>query len=369
MDNKQRIIDFCKELKLTKVGFVSCRPFEELRPLLEERKAQGTENPFEEKDIDKRLNPFIYMQEGKTIISIAFPYLHKAELREDYGFSVYTRGYDYHRVVKGYLEKICAFIESLGGKAVSFTDNNALPERYIAYLSGIGFIGKNNMLITHEYGSYVFLGEIITDLELPEDCPDRSFEKMERYVECGEECTLCFDECPTKAINSEKKNANICLSFLTQKKDLEDKWLPHLSGRLFGCDSCQKKCRYNQLVRFSPLEEFKPHKHMEDHDILELKNLDKKTFKEKYLITSCGWRGKAVLQRNALIRSALFDKEDIKTFTSSSEYLMDYKERLLRIKESGILERLEKQKSKRKPVSTCAIQPLEKTTDEEGLVL
>ena len=103
---------------------------------------------------------------------------------------------------------------------------------------------------------------------------------------------------------------------------------------------------------------------MEDHDIHEIKNLDKRTFKEKYLITSCGWRGKAVLQRNALIRSALFDKDDIKAFTSNSEYLMEYKDRIIRIKESGILEKLEKRKNKRKPVSTCAVQPLPKTTEE-----
>ena len=216
---------------------------------------------------------------------------------------------------------------------MSFTDNNALPERYIAYLSGIGFIGKNNMLITREYGSYVFLGEIITDLDLQEDCPNRSFEKMKRYVECGDECTLCFDECPSKAINATKKNANICLSYITQKKDLEDKWLPMLQGRLFGCDSCQKKCRYNQLVRLSPLEEFKPHSHMENHDTKELLTLDKKTFKEKYLITSCGWRGKAVLQRNAMIREALWNDGDISKFKSNSEYLMDYKERIIKIKE------------------------------------
>ena len=105
------------------------------------------------------------MQEGKTIISIAFPYLHDGVYNSN-GFSLYTRGLDYHRVVKSYLDKICEFIEKIGGKAMSFVDSNTLPERYIAYLSGIGFIGKNNMLITKKYGSFVFLGEIITDLDI-----------------------------------------------------------------------------------------------------------------------------------------------------------------------------------------------------------
>lgn len=329
MDKKQLILDFCKSLKLDKVGFVQCRKFEELRSFFEERKALGTENEFEEKDIEKRINPNIYLEEGKTIISIAFPYLHKIETRENYAFSVYTRGQDYHRVVKKYLEKICEYIKTLGGEAVALTDSNALPERYIAYLSGIGFIGKNNMLITKEYGSYVFLGEIITDLELTPDFQERNHEMLLKYEECGEECTLCFDECPTKSINPVKKNANICMSYITQKKDLEDKWLPLLNGRLFGCDSCQKKCRYNQLIRLSPLEEFKPHKYMEEHNTDEIINMGKKTFKEKYLITSCGWRGKAVLQRNAMIRKVYFEKGSLEGFKSNSEQLNKLKEKLV----------------------------------------
>ncbi len=185
------------------------------------------------------------------------------------------------------------------------------------------------MLITKKYGSYVFLGEIITDIELEPDFPERNPEMLLKYEECGEECTLCFDECPTKSKNAVKKNANICMSYITQKKKLEDKWLPQMKGRLFGCDSCQKKCRYNQLVRLSPLEEFKPYEHMEKQNTEEVLNLDKKTFKEKYLITSCGWRGKAVLQRNALIRRAFFEKESIEDFKSNSEYLMEYKKRII----------------------------------------
>ena len=124
------------------------------------------------------------MEEGKTIISIAFPYLHDQE-HFDNGFSLYTRGNDYHRVLKDYLDKICEFIILRGGKAISFVDSNTLPERYIAYLAGVGFIGKNNMLITKEYGSYVFLGEIITDLEMYDD-DNGNFEELMKYKECGE---------------------------------------------------------------------------------------------------------------------------------------------------------------------------------------
>ena len=211
---KDEIISFCNSLGLDTLGFIKCREFTELKNFFYERKEKGLENEFEEEDVLKRINPFNYMEEGKTIISIAFPYLHDVNYFDN-GFSVYTRGTDYHRVVKSYLNKICDFIESIGGKALSFVDSNFLPERYIAYLAGVGFIGKNNLIITKKYGSYVFLGEIITNLEI--ETNERNYEEIQSFKECGD-CELCYKSCPSKAINPYKKNSNICVSYLTQKK-------------------------------------------------------------------------------------------------------------------------------------------------------
>ena len=123
-------------------------------------------------------------------------------------------------IVKMHLDKICNMIIEAGGKAISLVDSNALPERYIAYLAGVGFIGKNNMIITKTHGSYVFLGEIIIDLNLYDD-DVRKFDEISKFKECGE-CTICYKECPTKAINEYKKNPNICTSYITQKKELTD---------------------------------------------------------------------------------------------------------------------------------------------------
>ena len=181
---KEDIINYCNSLGLDTLGFIKCREFAELKDFFYERRKQGLENEFEEKDIEKRINPFNYMSDGKTIISIAFPYLHDINYFDN-GFSVYTRGKDYHKVVKSYLSKICEYIESIGGKANSFVDSNFLPERYIAYLAKVGFIGKNNMIITEKYGSYVFLGEIITDLEINCD-NERGFNEISLFKECGE---------------------------------------------------------------------------------------------------------------------------------------------------------------------------------------
>ncbi|MBD7916402.1 tRNA epoxyqueuosine(34) reductase QueG [Clostridium sp. Sa3CUN1] len=321
---KDEIVKFCGELGLDTIGFIKCREFTELKSFFYERKEKGLENEFEEKDVLKRINPYIYMEDGKTIISIAFPYLHDINYFDN-GFSVYTRGTDYHKVVKSYLQKICDFIESKGGEALSFVDSNFLPERYIAYLGKVGFIGKNNLIITEKYGSYVFLGEIITNLEMETD--ERDYKEIQNFKECGE-CELCYKACPSKAINSYKKNSNICVSYFTQKKDLEDKHIKLLKGRVFGCDSCQTSCPYNNKIEYSKIEEFYPYDFMNRENSLELINSSTKEFKESFFKTSCGWRGKNVLKRNALIKINN-DNGNIKDLKTDSPYLKDYLNRLL----------------------------------------
>lgn len=322
MNYKSEILGFCDSLGLDTLGFCACRIFDELRPFLEKRKAKGFQNEFEEENIEKRINPKIYMEDGKTIISIAFPYLYEGIYNSSVYFSKYTLGKDYHKVVSDYLRKICAFIESLGGKAIYFVDSNPLPERYIAYLCGIGFIGKNNMIITEKYGSYVFLGEIITNLEIQTDKPIEQ--------KCGD-CDLCLNTCPTKAINKKGCCPNICLSYITQKKDIEDIWLNKFEGRIFGCDSCQDICPFNKNINYSNLEEFIPYEYMKNISLKELIKIDNKIFKEKFSVTSCGWRGKNVILRNALINLA--ERDDIKDINIDyikSPYVQDYYHRLLK---------------------------------------
>ena len=320
---KQKIKDFCNTLGLDTIGFIPCREFNELIDFYTYRKKNNLENEFEEEDIEKRINPNIYMEDGKTIISIAFPY-YKGEETVNNGFSIYTKRLDYHKVLKKYLNEICEYIRSLGGKAESFVDSNYLPERYIAYLAGIGFIGRNNMIITEKYGSYVFLGEIITDLDI--ECSDRkNFNEILDYIECRD-CNICIGECPTKSINKLKINPNICLSYITQKKNISDKEIKLLKGNIFGCDFCQLKCPYNENIKGDILEEFKVLEYMNE-DIYKYANMDNKFFKEKISCTSCGWRGKNVIKRNAIIRMKQ-DGYDISEFKGESEYINDYLNRL-----------------------------------------
>jgi epoxyqueuosine reductase len=326
MNIKEEIIEYSKNLGLNTIGFSECRIFHELNPYFERRKMLGLENEFEEHNTSKRINPFLYMPEGKTIITIAFPYLYSLDYDEKAYFSKYTQGRDYHTVIIKYLEKICKFIEGLNAKAIYFVDNNALPERYIAYNSGVGFIGKNNTLITEKYGSYVFLGEIITDLEIMPDTPV--------VQKCGD-CEICLKSCPTNSIVNGQvginNDANMCLSYITQKKNIEDFWFEKLKGRLFGCDTCQRVCPYNKEIQLSAISEFKPYEHMESVDLQVIMNMDNGLFKDKYKITSCGWRGKNILKRNAIINAILIEKSNIITVEKdTSPYIRDYYYRLLK---------------------------------------
>lgn len=327
MDIKEEIIEFCKNQGLDTIGFSECRIYHELSPYFEKRKKLGLENQFEEHNIDKKINPFLYMKEGKTIISIAFPYLYNFDVDENTCFSKYTLARDYHIVTKEYMNKICKFIESLGGKAMSFVDSNTLPERYIAWSSGVGFIGKNNTLITKKYGSYVFLGEIITDLIM---VPDKKI-----LQKCGY-CNICLESCPTSSIVKGplgiNNNSNICLSYITQKKDIEDSWFEKLNGRLFGCDTCQEACPYNIGIKLSALSEFKPYEHMKCNNLEALMVINNQEFKEKYKMTSCSWRGKNILKRNAIISAISIGKVNVKIVEKdTSPYIRDYYYRLLKV--------------------------------------
>lgn len=320
LDNKYEIKKFCENLGLDIVGFTKCRKFNELHSYYKDLQEKAMLNEFEEKDIESKINPFKMMNEGKTIISIAFPYIFSKEENNDIYFSKYTLGLDYHKVLIEYLQKICGFIiKDLGGQAKYFVDSNPLPERYIAYLAGVGFIGKNNMIITEKYGSYVFLGEIITDLGIEEDKPKASL--------CGK-CSICIERCPTKSLI--RSNSNICLSYITQKKEIEDNWFSKLQGRLFGCDTCQDVCPYNKDVEMSVLNELKPLPYMKDIDMDEILELNGAIFREKYKVTSCGWRGKNIIIRNMLINEYYFGMlQDNREIQFKSPYINDYYNRLL----------------------------------------
>lgn len=286
---RQKIIQFCKLLHLDSVGFVSYEQFPE--------------------SLKTCLGDEITTFNVETIISIAFPYCYEPiNTLKNNGFSIYTKRLDYHLVVKTYLSQIAQFIEeNFDGETQIFVDSNHLPERYIALLAGIGFIGKNQMFITPKYGSYVFLGEIVTNLKInthPSTLNHEGFfsKSLVSNRNCGN-CQICINCCPGKALSVQNYNSEKCLSQLTQKKQIneEEEHKIQKSGLIFGCDYCQLCCPYNKNIELSPLELFQKLDIMEQEPEIYA-TMTNAFFKEYLKKSACGWRGKKVIERNAKLK-------------------------------------------------------------------
>ena len=227
----------------------------------------------------------------KTVLVAAFPYY--AGERPG-NLSLYARGLDYHTVVTGRLNTICNFLSEKyeNSHFLPGADNSPLPERQAAWRCGIGLRGKNGLVIVPPYGSYVFLGTILTDaeLDLPEHTPAPD------CIGCGK----CLSACPGNALGERGVEVSRCLSELTQKKGTltaEEESLLKAHPLIWGCDRCQQVCPYNAHPALSPLLEFR--ERLVDNLVsADLEGLTNRTFREKYGDRSFAWRGPAPLRRN-----------------------------------------------------------------------
>jgi epoxyqueuosine reductase len=197
-----------------------------------------------------RIDPCSILEDGKSIISIAFPYYTEtpAQWKKQHLISNYAWGEDYHGVIKKRLkvalQKISEVIPDFRGRG--FTDSAPLPEKIIAAACGVGWIGKNSLLISPAWGSYIFLAEIVCNLDLTSTPPLSD--------KCGT-CELCVNACPNSAIvDLQTIDANKCASYLTIEKHGEFNSVEErkIHYHLFGCDSCQLVCPWNQ--KLVPLE-------------------------------------------------------------------------------------------------------------------
>ena len=324
---QSKVIEKLENLGLRHYGFMKAQALSrDSLAYFREREERNFTTSFEENDLMRKVNLQSEMENAQTIISVAFPYFYDAYIHKEGYFSLYTLGQDYHIVVKDYLEKVAEVIRSHGYEAKVFADNNSLPERYIAYASYVGEIGKNHMLITKEYGSYVFLGEILTNLVM--ETRERDYQEIPLHTICGD-CTNCIKACPTQILGSEFYDTKRCMSYITQSKEVPDEDLLLFKGRLFGCDTCQRSCPLNRKVNTSSIEAFRPREYMKYPNLLELLELTNQEFL-KHKETSSGWRGKKLLQRNAMVelvrKGNTLDAEKLPT-----EYLREYYHRLEKI--------------------------------------
>nr|WP_206529548.1 tRNA epoxyqueuosine(34) reductase QueG [Brevibacillus sp. SYP-B805] len=320
---KQAIIDYAREIGIDKIGFASADPFVELKERLLTHREKGYESGFEEPDIEKRVDPQLSLAGARSLISIALAYPSKLEGAPKSEPGAYRGilcraawGTDYHHVLRDKLTRLTWFIQQLepAARVVSMVDTGALSDRAVAERAGIGWVGKNCAVITPEFGSWVYLGELVTDLPLPPDTPVEEG--------CGD-CNLCVDACPTGAlVQGGQLNAQKCIAYLTQVKDfIPDEYRAKIGNRLYGCDTCQTVCPKNRGKHFPHHPEFTPDPEIAKPLLLPLLTMGNKEFQEKFGASSAAWRGKKPIQRNAILALAHFkDRSAVPTLIRLLEH-------------------------------------------------
>ncbi|HET7628900.1 MAG TPA: tRNA epoxyqueuosine(34) reductase QueG [Bacillales bacterium] len=308
---KEEVIAYSKSIGIDKIGFATAAPFEVLKERLKRQQELGYQSGFEEADIEKRTEPERLLPGAKSIIAIALAYpskmkdAPKSTKQEPRGqFCRASWGLDYHRILREKLRLLEEFIlkRRPTAKFRSMVDTGELSDRAVAERAGIGWSGKNCAIITPEFGSYVYLGEMITNLAFE---PDEPMEDL-----CGS-CNKCVDACPTGAlVQGGQLNANQCLAFLTQTKGfMPDAMREKTGNTLYGWDTCQLVCPYNKGVDFHLHPEMEPDPEVVRPKLKPLLSMSNREFKNKFGAIAGSWRGKKPIQRNAILALAHYKDE------------------------------------------------------------
>ncbi len=300
--NKQATTQFIKSTAAA-LGFSFCgiskaEFLKDEAPKLEEWLKRGYQGKmgYLENHFDKRLDPIRLVPGARSVISLMCNYYPKQDLGAHSKLKIakYAYGEDYHFVVKDKLktlvDKIRETVGDINGRA--FVDSAPVMERAWAAKSGLGWIGKNSLLLNKKAGSFFFLAELIIDLELDYDGP------MPDY--CGT-CTACMDACPTDAIPEPYVvDGSKCISYFTieLKEEIPQSMKGKFENWIFGCDICQDVCPWNRFS--SPHQEtrFTPSEDVKDMVSGDWKDLSKEVFKKvfkKSALQRAGYKG---LKRN-----------------------------------------------------------------------
>ena len=227
---------------------------------------------------DKRLDPTKLVEGAKTVVSLIYNYYPENRLThqpDDIKLAKYAYGEDYHDVIRTklteFLEVLREEIGQINGR--SFVDAAPVMERQWAQRAGLGWIGKNSLLLNRQMGSFFFLAELIIDLEVTPDSPI-----AKDY--CGT-CTTCIDACPTDAIvQPEVIDASKCISYLTiELKDaIPNEFAGKMENWVFGCDICQDVCPWNRFSRAHQEPAFLPKDELSQFTNREWTELTEETF-------------------------------------------------------------------------------------------
>lgn len=272
------------ELGFTYCGISKAEFLAEEAPRLEEwlkRNYQGTMG-YLENHFDKRLDPTLLVPGAKSVISLLYNYYpghdHAEKNPDALKVAKYAYGEDYHFVIKDklkiFLEKINEQIGQVDGRA--FVDSAPVHERAWAKKSGLGWIGKNSLLLTKSGGSFFFLAELIVDLELEHDGPVKDY--------CGT-CTACMDACPTDAIPQPYVvDGSKCISYYTieLKEEIPASAKGKFENWVFGCDICQDVCPWNRFAQPHSDKRLHPHPDLEKMTTSDWKEITEDVFEKLF---------------------------------------------------------------------------------------
>jgi epoxyqueuosine reductase len=234
---------------------------------------------------EKRSRPEQLLPGTLRVISVRMDYLPDTEDMEivlnapnKAYVSRYALGRDYHKLMRKRLAKLADKIaEKIGPHHYrAFVDSAPILERGLAEKAGLGWIGKNTMLINAQAGSWFFLGEIYTDLPLPLDPPQET-------MHCGS-CTACLDDCPTGAIVAPHQvDARRCISYLTieLKDSIPEELRPLMGNRIYGCDDCQLVCPWNKFAETTAEQDFQPRNDLQSAELIDLFNWTEEEFLQR----------------------------------------------------------------------------------------
>ncbi len=303
---KDELIAYSETIGIDKIGFASVDIFSEFKNRLIVQEQLQYASGFEKGTIEERTEPTRHLSNAQSIISIALAYpsriINPPKSTRENRRGIFCRaswGDDYHGVLYNRLEKMVEFLqlrwENFSCKIM--VDTGELSDASVAERAGIGFSGKNTMIITEEFGSFVYLGEMITNIPF---VPDEPVEDS-----CGD-CRICLDACPTGAlVQGGQLNAQQCLAFQTQTKGfLADEFRDTIGTRIYGCDTCQAVCPRNKGIDFHLHEEFEPEGEVAKPKLKPMLTMSNRQFRETFGHVAGFWRGKKPLQRNAIIALA-----------------------------------------------------------------
>ncbi len=292
--------EICLKEGFIKAGIAKAEKLEEQSLLLKQWIDEGryADMNWIDKGFEKRRDASLIMEDIKSVISLAYlydtPFNHSAASLIP-KISRYAWGEkDYHNVLKKKLKRVCAEIETLSPeiKTRAYVDDGPVMEKAWAVRSGIGWMGKHSNVINSEFGSFLFISEILINIELKPDEPADNH--------CGA-CNICMQVCPTGAIYEEYKiDANLCISYHTIENRGEIPDYIDLNNWIFGCDICQDVCPHNKKKYFTDDSAFFPKKEFLNKPREELLKLTEEEFNTGFAGTPVKRTKYTVWRRNLL---------------------------------------------------------------------